>query len=109
MPKIVYERDIERYLVKRVKELGGELRKVKWIGREGAPDRVVMLPRGRASSGMFSACSTLWVEVKNPETIKTFPANAHERKQFREHVRMRALGQLVEVVGTFEQVDVLLS
>ena len=40
----IRERDIERHLVKRVKELGGEVRKVQWIGRRGAPDRLVMLP-----------------------------------------------------------------
>ena len=99
------ERDIEAHLVERVRELGGEIRKVKWIGRRGAPDRVVMLPRGRASSGSYSACSTLWVEVKNPETTKTFPANGHERQQHREHERMRAMGQIVLVLGTIEQID----
>ena len=40
--------------------------------------------------------------------LAAVPANAHERKQFREHQRMRATGQRVEVVGTFEQVDALL-
>ena len=35
---------IEKYLVQRVKALGGEVRKVNWIGRRGAPDRLVMLP-----------------------------------------------------------------
>lgn len=38
------ERDIEAHLVKRVKALGGEVRKVQWVGRRGAPDRIVMLP-----------------------------------------------------------------
>lgn len=38
------EAKIEAYLVKQVKALGGEVRKVKWIGRRGAPDRLVMLP-----------------------------------------------------------------
>jgi len=37
------ESDVEKYLVKRVKELGGEIRKVKWVGRRGAPDRFVMV------------------------------------------------------------------
>ena len=48
-------------------------------------------------------------EVKNPETIKTFPANAQDRAQAREHQRMRALGQRVEVIGTLEGVAGLLS
>ena len=36
IPKIpTRESHIEAYLVKRAKELGGEVRKVKWIGRTG--------------------------------------------------------------------------
>jgi hypothetical protein len=88
------ERDIERYLVKRVKELGGEVRKVQWIGRRGAPDRLVMMPM------MLSP--TIWVELK--ATGKT--AEPHQQ---REHERMRKMGQRVEVVDSFEQVDRLLA
>lgn len=92
------ERDIEAHLVRRVKELGGEVRKVQWVGRASAPDRVVML------------CGyTVWVELKSPETIVTFPADARERAQAREHKRMRAMGQRVEVIGTIEQVEELLA
>lgn len=122
------ERDIEKYLVRRVKALGGKVEKVQWVGRKNAPDRVVMLPKrdvppwkddaGRPGPGgrpMYWGAGyaipekTIWVELKNPETIKTFPANAHERAQAREHQRMRALGQRVEVIGTLEGVDGLLS
>jgi hypothetical protein len=102
------ESDIEKYLVKRVKELGGMCPKVEWIGREGAPDRVVMLPASGPKYPCFPA-ATIWVECKNPDTIKSFPANAHERAQAREHARMRAAGQRVEVIGTLEQVDEVLS
>lgn len=116
MGKVLKERDIEHYLCRRVKAVGGEVRKVTWLGRDGAPDRVVMLPHrglilgeGGRFQGYEHDPATIWVEVKNPETIKTFPANAHERKQFREHQRMRALGQCVVVVGTFEQVDEVLA
>ncbi len=94
------ESRVEDYLVERVKDLGGEVRKVKWIGRSSAPDRLVMLPRSVGRTPR-----TIWVELKNPETIKTFPANAHERAQHREHERMRKLGQWVEVIGTIKQVD----
>lgn len=117
------EHDIEAYLVKRVEELGGEIRKVKWIGRRNAPDRVVMLPERYAHPwdgktirpGQICYAEpkrwgprTIWVEVKNPETIKTFPANSHERAQAREHQRMRDAGQTVVVIGTIEQVDEVL-
>jgi hypothetical protein len=106
------ERDIEDYLVKRVKALGGEVRKVQWIGRNGAPDRLVMLPtqpRRLVHTAEWSDRVTIWVELKNPKTIVTFPADARERAQHREHERMRALGQRVEVIGTFYQVEELLS
>lgn len=94
------EADIERYLCKRVKELGGEVRKVKWTGRRGAPDRLVLLPR------FFNGNNTpAWVELKAPDTIKTFPSNAHERAQHREHERMREMGLKVLVLGTIEAID----
>jgi hypothetical protein len=96
---VTKEIDIERYLVECVKALGGETRKVQWVGRNGAPDRVVFLPDGRV----------LWVEVKSPSTWASFPNNAHERAQHREHQRMRALGQEVFVVGTLGQVNDVLS
>lgn len=103
------ERDIEAHLVRRVRELGGEVRKVQWIGRRGAPDRVVMLPNGRVFAvDEIGGGRTIWVELKNPKTILTFPANPHERQQAREHERMRAMGQRVEVIGTIEQVESLL-
>lgn len=104
----ILESSIEHHLVKWVKDLGGEVRKVQWVGRSSAPDRLLMLPLGHRS-GPWSSCRTIWVEVKNPETVKTFPANAHERAQAREHARMRAMGQVVAVVGTIEQVEELLS
>ena len=79
---------IEDYLVAHVKDLGGEVRKVKWIGRRGAPDRVVMLPNQ----------PTLWIELKAPgEKVKPH--------QQREHERMRAVGQVVEVLGSIEAID----
>ena len=103
------ERDIEKHLIKRVKELGGEVRKVQWVGRVGAPDRVVMLPPGIVVYPGPEFGYTIWVELKNPSTIKTFPSNPHERKQHREHERMRAMGQRVVVIGTIEGVEELLS
>lgn len=85
------ERDIENYLVERVKAMGGEVRKVKWVSHRGAPDRLVLLP-GR----------TVWVELKAPGE----KPKAH---QTREHNRMRRMGQRVEVVDSFERVDEVLA
>lgn len=103
------ESQIEAYLAAKVKELGGGVRKVQWIGRRSAPDRLVMLPARSAPFLPWHQAQTIWVEVKNPETIKTFPADARERAQRREHERMRKLGQRVVVIGTIEQVDELLK
>ena len=86
------ESTIEAYLCEWVKELGGEVRKVKWIGRRGAPDRVVMLPGGLL----------YWVELKRP-------GQKAEPHQTREHERMRGMGQRVLVIDSFEAIEALLT
>lgn len=86
------ERDIEAHLVRKVKELGGEIRKVNWIGRASAPDRLVLLPERRS----------IWVELKAPGKVPT-------PQQLREHNRMRAMGELVKVIDSIEQVEELLA
>ncbi len=96
------ERDIERHLVRRVKELGGEVRKVKWIGRRGAPDRIVMLPECYNNSFTTLDGMTCWVELKAPGV----PAEDH---QLREHKRMRKMGQHVVVIDSIEGVEELLA
>lgn len=93
------ERDIEKRLVKRVKELGGEVRKVKWIGRRGAPDRVVMLPEDWGGEPCES--EFMWIELKAPGQKPT----AH---QLREHDRMRRMHQTVVVIDSIEAVEELL-
>lgn len=40
------ERDVERYLRERVKQLGGRAYKFVSPGNNGVPDRIVMLPGG---------------------------------------------------------------
>lgn len=92
------ESDVEKHLVKRVKELGGECRKVQWVGRVGAPDRVVFLPPSKIPV-MFDGC--IWVELKAPGA-KPRPS------QLREHERMRAMGQRVVVIDSIEGVEELL-
>lgn len=90
MPSIL-ESCVEDYLAARVKILGGEVRKVKWLGRRGAPDRFVMMPWG-----------CFWVELKRPK------GGVLEAHQVREHKRLRKYGQRVEVVNTRYLVDELL-
>jgi hypothetical protein len=101
----VRERDVEKHLVKKVKEAGGEIRKVQWIGRRGAPDRLVLLPGYRrlgesAHRDVHVAPRTLWIELKKP-------GEKPEPHQSREHDRMRGLGQIVLVIDSFEGVEAL--
>lgn len=105
------ESDIERRLVQRVKTLGGEVRKVKWVGRSGAPDRLVMLPvmLPVKFASDYPRDFTIWIELKAPGGAATFPKNAHERAQHREHERMRKMGQRVEVVDSYERIEEVLS
>lgn len=85
---MIRENLIERYLVKRVRELGGMAVKQIWQGRRGAPDRLVILPGGRM----------VFVECKAPGQ----KAKDH---QLREHDRLRKLGVMVVVVDSKDGVD----
>lgn len=84
------ERDIEKYLVARVKDLGGEVRKLKWIGRAHAPDRFIALNGAHL------------VELKAPGE-KLRPG------QLREHNKLRLQDVSVHVVDSQAGVDMLLS
>lgn len=85
------ESQIEKALVQQVKALGGEVRKVKWIGRNSAPDRLVMI-KG----------NSFWAELKAPGEKPT-PAQA------REHERMSRMGQRIEVIDSIERIQELLK
>lgn len=85
--RAILERKIEAHLVCQVRKRGGEVRKVKWIGRRGAPDRYVMLPG-----------SSAWVELKRTG-VKA------EDHQLREHNRMIASGAVVVVLDSKSAVD----
>ena len=86
MPKIIRERDVEKYFVAEVEKAGGEVRKVKWIGRSGAPDRFAALNGAH------------FVELKAP-------GEKLEPHQAREHKRLRDNGVSVGVIDSFALVD----
>ena len=83
--KVTYPResDIEKHSVAAVKEDRGEVRKVKWIGRAGAPDRIIFIDN-----------KIIFVELKAPGRKPT-PA------QKREHERLRNKGADVRVIDSF--------
>jgi hypothetical protein len=70
------ERDIEAHLVKRVKAMGGEVRKVQWIGRRGAPDRLVMIARRDVRTGRFGTVCTFWAKSPSRTSCASTPACA---------------------------------
>ena len=88
------ESEIEDYLCRRVRAMGGDVRKVRFLDVNGAPDRLVMLPNWPRSS--------IWVELK--------ATGEHAKPhQIEQHRAMQALGQAVVVINSLEGVDRLLA
>lgn len=85
------ERLNEDHLKRRVKETRGETRKVKWLGRRGAPDRLCAWP----TLGRYA-----YVEVK--EEDQPWGLQDH---QAREHQFMRASGMPVVVLNNRAEID----
>jgi len=83
------ERDIEKALVARVKDLGGLCEKFVSPGRRSVPDRIVTLPGGRI----------IFVELKAPGKQPTL-------LQMRDHWRRQDLGCDVRVIDDLEAVRV---
>lgn len=84
------EAAIEYHLCHGAHRLGVDNRKVRWIGRRHAPDRVLMVFGG------------IYVECKAPgETLRP--------GQEREHERMREAGFDVRVVDSIAAADALLK
>jgi hypothetical protein len=92
------EASVEAHFVKRVKELGGEVRKVRWIGRRDAPDRRAMFPGGFGVVPSTRRVFNFWAELKRPGKDAT-------ESQAREHERMRMHGEIVVVLNSRKAVD----
>jgi hypothetical protein len=102
----VRESQVEKALVRRVKTLGGEIRKVAWINRRGAPDRLLLFPPERAYEfAMGHGLVSGTVAWQHPLVELKRPGKDAEEHQAREHERLRAAGFLVLVIDTLELID----
>jgi len=83
------ENDIETHLQALVTLSGGEMRKIRFLDRKGAPDRYCMWPQ-------FPG---VWVELKRPG------GPGPTKRQRNEHKALRRLGQTVIVLYSYEDVE----
>lgn len=79
------ERDVEKALVRRVKELGGKCEKFVSVNNRAVPDRLVTLPGN----------NICFVELKAPGKKPT-------KLQEKDHRERRALGAKVFVIDSVE-------
>lgn len=84
------ESKIENYLRRRVKEEQGSIRKVRWIGRRGAPDNLIWWT--------FPACALVECKAEGAEVDP-------RSQQARELRRLRDANWPVFVVSSHAEVD----
>lgn len=102
------EAKVEDYLKQRVEETGGLVRKVQWIGRRGAPDRLVGWPARPLNFGTFSGRQVMPNAETSPRHVLVEtkrPGGSAEAHQRREHERLRSIGFEVLVIDTLSEVD----
>ena len=86
------EKNIEQYLVRKVRETGGKAYKFVSPGNAGVPDRLLILPSGKV----------IFVELKAPGKV---PTNLQKAK----HRELEKLKQRVFVIDSKEKVDTVLQ
>ena len=86
------EKDVERALVRSVKNMGGISPKFVSPGLDGVPDRIVLLPMGRIA----------FVELKSPGK-KMRPLQIRRKKQ------LESLGFRVYCIDSTEQIGGVLN
>lgn len=87
------EGKVQAYAMRKFKAIGGLVRKLKYEGRTGAPDLLIILPSN----------VVVFIEVKATEDILPMP------HQVDEHARIARRGANIHVVGSPRQVDILIA
>ncbi len=99
------ESTVEDYFCARIKALGGEVRKVKWQGRRGAPDRLALIPARPWVDHVFGQARHKVRPPRHALVELKRPGAAARINQLREHDRLRNAGFEVLLIDTFELVD----
>ena len=84
----ILEKQVEAYLCKRIKELGGICEKFTSPSKRSVPDRIVTQPGGIVT----------FVELKSPQGKPT-------EKQLRDHALRKKLGARVVILSSYEEID----
>ncbi len=88
--KTLKENQIETFLISELKKIGVETRKVKWLGRDGAPDRLILHAGG------------IWIELKRPGELP-------RANQLLEHEKMIKAGMRVIVIDSMGMANALIE
>lgn len=97
------ESKVEAYLKERAEAHGALVRKLAYLGRKGAPDRMVIWGERYRVGGVFPSPTEIdFVELKAP-------GKKPDHHQEREHARLRALGCNVFVLDSIEAVDAYIA
>lgn len=86
--KKILEKNIEAYLVTRIKLLGGVAEKFVSPNRRSVPDRIIFFPGKQCE---FAECKA--------------PGKRATPAQSEDHKRRRKLGYIVHVLDTYESID----
>lgn len=112
------ESKVEKHLTDRVKALGGDTRKLSYVGRHSATDRLLLFPAqspGHVRVWEFlhtltqdAAVVTFWAAAQHPLVETKRPKLDANEAQAREHERLRAAGFIVLVLDSIEAIDKVL-
>lgn len=95
------EGKVEDYFVEQCEANGALVRKLAYVGRRGAPDRMVVWPEKEHTHDGWS----FWYETPIDFVELKAQGQKADDHQAREHERLRALGANVFVIGSKEAVD----
>jgi len=98
------EDKVEEHLRKKALSVGGIAYKFVSPGRRNVPDRLFLREIPEEHRAIVAKYLS-FIETKQNGGLRTFPKDAHERGQAREHKRLRDMGFRVEVIDSKEGVD----